>query len=151
MTLGAGLGQVQFEDWGIAVLDRNNSVRAVAIRAGGRRRGSHRLAHAVDAGGVFLDGRLMVGLCFVARGTLRFGQFALVDQLLDAGVAIDAGQFAMDGGEEGVRRKDRHGDGFPLHLPAVGGITVAVKAIRIGKAFGTKQAGWQKGQAEQER
>ena len=145
-----GLREIQFEDWRLGVLHRDHVVRAMAIRASGGRRGAHRLAHTVDAGGVFFYGTGMVGFRFVTGGALRFGQFAFVNQFLDALVAIDAIQLPVDRLQKRVGGENGHGHGFSLDLPTVGWIGVAVQAVRIGEFLSGRQTKPDEKQADQE-
>ena len=101
-------------------------MRAVTTRAGGRARGAHRVAYAVDTG------RVGLGLFFMAAGTVGRRQLALMHQVFDARVAIHTIEHGMDGFLKGVGRKKQWND-FPVHLAGCGRVQVAVEAVRIGQ------------------
>ena len=121
---GAGLREVQLENRRRRVLHRQNAMRAVTIPAIGGARSSQLVAQAVDARGVIF--RL---LC-MASVTVRRRQFALMHQVLDAGVAIHTVEHGMDGFLKGVGRKKQRND-FPVHLAGRGRVQVAVEAVGV--------------------
>ena len=87
---------------------------------------AHRVARTVDAAGVILPLLLMT-----ARTVWR-RQFAGVNEVLDAFVAIDAIQPGVQRLVEAVRREDQRED-FIAHLARRGGIKMAIEAISVGE------------------
>src|ERR1051325_12039010 len=133
---GASLGKVELEDRRIGLLDRRHLVRPVAVPATGRAGSAEGMADAVNAGGILFSGLLVIGFGFVAADAVGRGQFAFVDEVFDADVAIHAGQFAVDRSRKHVGREDRHRDGFSVNRARVGRIGVAIEAIGVGKLLG---------------
>ena len=123
VALGAGGGQIHFEHGGIRVLHRHDLVVAVAIPTLRRAGSAHLVAHAVNAAGVVLAFLLM------AAGTIRRRRIFVVLHLLDAVMAINAVQRAVDGFGKTIRRKQRHGDGMAVDHFLVGGIGVAIETV----------------------
>src|ERR1017187_10442590 len=121
---GAGLREVQLENWRRRVLHWQNAMRAMTIPAIGSARSPHPMAQAVDARGVIFR------LLFMAAGAIRRRQFALMHQVLDAGVAIHTVEHGMNGFLKGVGRKKQRND-FPVHLAGGGGIQMAVETIGV--------------------
>ena len=66
----------------------------------------------------------------MAAGAVGRRQFALVHQVLDAGVAIHAVEHGMDGFLKSVGRKKQRDD-FPIHLAGRGRIQMAVEAVGV--------------------
>jgi len=129
MAPGAGLREVQLENRRRRVLHRQNAMRAVTIPAIGGAGSSQLVAQAVDARGVIFR------LLFMASGAVGRRQFGVVDEFLDAGVAVRAIEHGMDGPGEAVGGKDGERDGFAIHLPAVGRVGVAIQAIGVRQFF----------------
>ena len=81
----------------------------------------------------------------MAAGAIRRWQFALVHQVLDAGVAIHTVEHGMNGFLKGVGRKKQRND-FPVHLAGGGGIQMAVETIGVLEFLG--RAGGKQAQAK---
>ena len=96
----------------------------MAIPAVGRARGAHRVADAMDAG------RIQFGFVRMAVGTIGRRKLAVVDQFLDAVVAIDAVKFRMDGILERLGRK-QEGYILPVHLARRAWVQMTIQAIAV--------------------
>jgi len=135
VTLGAGLGQIEFEHGRFGLFHRTDIVAAVAIPAIRRPGRAQGVAHAVDAGGILL------GRVFVTTRAVRRRQLALMHQILDAFVTINAIELRVQGFIERVGgEQQRHGlisDGA-----GGGGIEMAIQAVRVGDFFRRKRTEW---------
>ena len=86
------------------------------------------MAHAVNARGVGL------GLFVMAVCAIRRRQRAVVKEFLDAGVAVHAGKFGVNGMCKGLGRENQ-GLRFPIDHPGGVGIEMAIQAIAVGEFF----------------
>ena len=119
--------QIHFIDRGRKIFHRQNLMVAVAVPTLRRARRAHRMAHAVDAGRVFL------AFFFVAASAIWRRHIFVVHHFLDAVVTINAIQLAVDRTRKTVSGKQRHHFGVAVHAALVGRIGVAVKAIGAGE------------------
>src|SRR5580765_8067225 len=90
VAIGAGAGQVQFENWRIDVFRRLDVVRSMAIPTTGGAGSAQRMADPMDAGRVSPGCLLVFGLVFMAGNTGGRRQFAVMNEFLDSVMAIDA-------------------------------------------------------------
>ena len=138
MTGSTSLGQVQFKDRRIGVLDGQNVVVAVAIHATCGARGAESVADAVNAGGV-LPSRL-----FMASAAIdRLGRDVIVGVFGGyIGMATGAGIGLMDGACE-QRLIDEQGDFFPSGIGfAECLVCMAIQAGGVGIFFGSLERKW---------
>ena len=104
------LREVELEDGRIDLLHRHDLMSAVAAGAGGRARGAHCVAHAVDAGGIKL-GLLLVAGTAIDRGQRLFVRHAVPVEAL---VAIGAVEGPVHGfRKRGLIDEQRHARGPP--------------------------------------
>lgn len=75
-------------------------MRAVAVPTICRSGCAERVAHAVDAVGVFF------AFLLVATGAIRRGNLGIMNQFFDAGVAIDTVELGVDGTRKAVGGED---------------------------------------------
>ena len=105
-------------------------MRAVAIPTTRRAGRAERVAHAMDARGIFLRGFVVARLRVVATDTIRWRQFAFVDEVFDSTVAINAIKFSVNRLRKTVRRKNQR-DNLPADFSRRGRIEVAIEAVRV--------------------
>ncbi len=125
VALRAGRRQIHFIHGRMHILHRQNFVDAVAVPALRRAGRAHGVAHAVDAGGVIL------AFLFVTAGAVRRRHDFVVHHLLDAVVAVNAVQLAVDGLGKTVGGKQRHRFGMAIDGALVRGVGVAVEAVGV--------------------
>ena len=93
------------------------------------------MAHAVDAG------RVILAFLFMAAGAVRRRHVFVMLHFLDAVMAVNAVQLAVDGLCKTVRREQRHRLGVAVDHALVRRVSVAVETIRVLQLFRREERG----------